>query len=102
MLQLPAALKLEVPAASGLFKVTVGSQELGCVPKKYRLYRFRPPVPPAKVKGTPHHRNIPQELTEHGAQPNGSTWYDRTNYVETVPTGALRVATKLVLMAVIV
>ena len=33
-------------------------------------------------KGTPHHRNIPQELTEHGAQPNGSTWYDRTNYFE--------------------
>jgi len=24
-------------------------------------------------KGAPHHRNIPQELTEHGAQPNGST-----------------------------
>ncbi len=34
-------------------------------------------------KGTPHHRNIPQELTEHGASPNGSTWYDRTNYFET-------------------
>jgi zinc protease len=34
-------------------------------------------------KGTPHHRNIPQELTEHGAQPNGSTWFDRTNYFET-------------------
>jgi len=33
-------------------------------------------------KGTPHHRNIPQELTEHGAQPNGSTWFDRTNYFE--------------------
>jgi len=34
-------------------------------------------------KGTPHHRNIPQELTEHGAQPNGTTWFDRTNYFET-------------------
>jgi len=33
-------------------------------------------------KGTPHHRNIPQELTAHGAQPNGSTWFDRTNYFE--------------------
>jgi zinc protease len=33
-------------------------------------------------KGTPRHRNIPQELTAHGAQPNGSTWYDRTNYFE--------------------
>ena len=35
-------------------------------------------------KGTPKHPNIPQELTEHGARPNGSTWYDRTNYFETV------------------
>jgi zinc protease len=34
-------------------------------------------------KGTPCHTNIPQELTEHGARPNGSTWFDRTNYFET-------------------
>jgi zinc protease len=34
-------------------------------------------------KGSPRHKNIPQELTEHGARPNGSTWYDRTNYFET-------------------
>jgi len=34
-------------------------------------------------KGTPRHSNIPQELTAHGARPNGSTWYDRTNYFET-------------------
>lgn len=34
-------------------------------------------------KGTPKHRNIPQELTEHGTRPNGSTWTDRTNYFET-------------------
>ncbi len=34
-------------------------------------------------KGTPKHPNIPQELTAHGARPNGSTWYDRTNYFET-------------------
>lgn len=34
-------------------------------------------------KGTPKHPNIPQELTEHGARPNGTTWYDRTNYYET-------------------
>src|SRR5262250_3562541 len=27
-------------------------------------------------KGTPRHRNIPQELTSHGARPNGSTWFD--------------------------
>ena len=36
-------------------------------------------------KGTPRHPNIPQELTEHGARPNGTTWFDRTNYFETVP-----------------
>ncbi|MDL5045093.1 pitrilysin family protein [Oscillatoria amoena NRMC-F 0135] len=34
-------------------------------------------------KGTPKHPNIPQELTEHGARPNGTTWTDRTNYFET-------------------
>src|SRR5215470_2821886 len=34
-------------------------------------------------KGTPKHSNIPQELTAHGARPNGSTWFDRTNYFET-------------------
>ena len=34
-------------------------------------------------KGTPGHTNIPQELTSHGARPNGTTWYDRTNYFET-------------------
>ena len=36
-------------------------------------------------KGTPKHPNIPQELTDHGTRPNGTTWYDRTNYFETVP-----------------
>ncbi|MFQ5702422.1 MAG: M16 family metallopeptidase [Gemmatimonadales bacterium] len=36
-------------------------------------------------KGTPNHPDIPQELTEHGAQPNGTTWFDRTNYFETFP-----------------
>ena len=34
-------------------------------------------------KGTPRHPNIPQELTARGARPNGTTWYDRTNYFET-------------------
>jgi zinc protease len=33
-------------------------------------------------KGAPRHKDVPQELTEHGARPNGSTWYDRTNYFE--------------------
>lgn len=37
-------------------------------------------------KGTPRHPNITQELTEHGAFPNGTTWYDRTNYFETFPS----------------
>jgi zinc protease len=34
-------------------------------------------------KGTPNHPNIPQELTAHGARPNGTTSFDRTNYFET-------------------
>lgn len=34
-------------------------------------------------KGTPKHPNIPQELTAHGASPNGTTFFDRTNYFET-------------------
>ena len=34
-------------------------------------------------KGSPAHPNVPQELTAHGASPNGSTSYDRTNYFET-------------------
>lgn len=33
-------------------------------------------------KGTPKHANIPAELTSHGARPNGSTSFDRTNYFE--------------------
>jgi zinc protease len=34
-------------------------------------------------KGSPKHPNIPAELSEHGARPNGTTWLDRTNYFET-------------------
>jgi zinc protease len=34
-------------------------------------------------KGSTKHTNIPQELTEHGARPNGTTWLDRTNCFET-------------------
>lgn len=34
-------------------------------------------------KGTPNHPDIPAELSSHGARPNGTTWYDRTNYFET-------------------
>jgi len=36
-------------------------------------------------KGSTRHRNIPQELTAHGADPNATTWLDRTNYFETFP-----------------
>lgn len=35
-------------------------------------------------KGTPNHKDIPKELTAHGARPNGTTYYDRTNYFETI------------------
>jgi zinc protease len=34
-------------------------------------------------KGTPKHPNIPQELTERGTRPNGTTSSDYTNYFET-------------------
>jgi zinc protease len=37
-----------------------------------------------QFKGTPRHANIPQELTEHGARTNATTWLDRTNYFETL------------------
>jgi zinc protease len=33
-------------------------------------------------KGTPRHPNIAKELTDHGTRPNGSTFFDRTNYFE--------------------
>jgi zinc protease len=39
-------------------------------------------------KGTPRHPNVPDELTRHGARPNGSTWFDRTNYFETFAASA--------------
>ncbi len=36
-------------------------------------------------KGSPKHPNVWEELEQHGAQFNGSTWFDRTNYFETLP-----------------
>jgi zinc protease len=30
-------------------------------------------------------KDVKKELTDHGAQWNGTTWYDRTNFFETVP-----------------
>ncbi len=35
-------------------------------------------------KGTPTHRNVPKALRDRGAQFNGTTWVDRTNYFETL------------------
>ncbi|WP_218079717.1 M16 family metallopeptidase [Anthocerotibacter panamensis] len=37
-----------------------------------------------QFKGTPTHPNIPQLMQERGAEFNASTWYDRTNYHETL------------------
>jgi len=36
-------------------------------------------------KGTPRHADIPKALRDHGANFNGTTWLDRTNYFETMP-----------------
>lgn len=36
-------------------------------------------------KGTPAHPEIPKVLKDHGADFNGTTWLDRTNYFETLP-----------------
>jgi len=36
-------------------------------------------------KGTPDHPEIPAELKKRGAEFNGTTWLDRTNYYETMP-----------------
>src|SRR5688572_14454884 len=36
-------------------------------------------------KGTPTHPHVPKALQEHGAQWNGTTSSDRTNYFETMP-----------------
>src|SRR5438309_1730734 len=38
-------------------------------------------------KGTPTHRDVPKALRDHGADFNGTTWVDRTNYFETMPAG---------------
>jgi len=36
-------------------------------------------------KGTPDHPQVPKALQARGAQFNGTTWLDRTNYYETLP-----------------
>jgi len=37
-------------------------------------------------KGTPKTPDAKQALSDHGADANGTTWFDRTNYYETMPT----------------
>ncbi len=39
-------------------------------------------------KGTPTYENIWGALQDHGAQFNGTTWVDRTNYYETLPSSS--------------
>ena len=39
-------------------------------------------------KGTPDHPDVPKVLKAHGADFNGTTWLDRTNYYETLPATA--------------
>jgi zinc protease len=39
-------------------------------------------------KGTERHQDIWKLLQDHGARFNGTTWYDRTNYYETMPATA--------------
>jgi zinc protease len=34
-------------------------------------------------KGSKKHPDVPKELQDHGSRPNGTTWFDRTNYFET-------------------
>jgi zinc protease len=50
-------------------------------------------------QGTPDHPDIPQELSERGAQPNGTTSVDRTNYYEIFPASADNLAWALDLEA---
>lgn len=37
--------------------------------------------------GTPDHPDINREISERGGKANGTTWYDRTNYFQTMPAG---------------
>jgi zinc protease len=39
-------------------------------------------------KGSTNHTSITKELSDHGAQANGTTWFDRTNYYETFPASS--------------
>ena len=43
-------------------------------------------------KGTPTHPDVPKALNARGADFNGTTWLDRTNYYETLPAATERQA----------
>ncbi len=43
-------------------------------------------------KGSPKHPKVPGEFSTYGAQWNGSTWLDRTNYFETFPSNDKSIA----------
>lgn len=43
-------------------------------------------------KGSPAHPDPWDELQDHGADFNGTTWYDRTNYFETMPANEANLA----------
>lgn len=45
-------------------------------------------------KGTPSHLKVPEELMNRGADFNGTTWLDRTNYYETLPAATAEQATQ--------
>src|SRR5262245_11438267 len=44
-----------------------------------------PPLQHMGFKGCPKYPNVTKSLRDHGAQFNGTTWTDRTNYFETMP-----------------
>ncbi len=50
-------------------------------------------------KGTPDHPKVPKVLKDLGAEFNGTTWLDRTNYYETVPASDENLETALRLEA---
>ena len=50
-------------------------------------------------RGTPTHKDIPRALKERGADFNGTTWLDRTNYYETMPASEVNLAFALELEA---
>lgn len=50
-------------------------------------------------KGSPRHPDIPKEMTDRGAQSNGTSSFDRTNYFETFPASEENLAWALDLEA---